>query len=94
MDELKLYQIKQLIKHYGSNTTLQEIFNKCIQNTPYQCPQCEGEGGKYIKRQDFDNPHDVISYISEFIECDVCKGHGYTAKRLKPVYKTEVVGYE
>jgi len=59
-----------------------------IAKRQYRCPKCDGSGvveNKIESRSDFD-------IKSKIVHCDICKGHGMTSVKYKPVL--HVVGYK
>lgn len=87
---MKNKDVRKLIQLYGSEITLQEILKN--QGKEFICPKCQGNGTeKKLVRQG------VWGYTDDeykLIDCDICGGHGYTQREIKPKYKTELIGYE
>lgn len=84
--------------------TLQEIYGDIkiseivkLLDRPYKCPKCNGEGGEQKRYNAYPSGLPDSGWVEEwkfkYVQCDLCEGHGYTKRELKPVTKTEVVGY-
>ena len=96
-------KIKDLIRSYGGETTLNEVLNKIIQKSeyrflPYKCPKCNGKG--YLTKEYNGYPSGlpdsgwVYEPAYDYTKCDLCGGMGYTGKEMKPIVETKVVGYK
>ena len=86
---MKTKDLISLQKEYG-DLKISEILSK--QNRPFICPKCKGAGieRKIVRYGEYGYTNDVY----ENINCNICDGHGYTTKEMKPKVKTEIVGYE
>ena len=95
--------IKDLIKSYGADTTLNEVLNKIIEKSeyrflPYKCPKCDGRG--YITKEYNAYPSGlpdsgwVYEAAYDYSVCDLCRGKGWTQEEYKPKTETKIVGYE
>ena len=110
LSKYKIIDIQNFIDVYGENITLKEIrdiFKKERLSSSsevkekeiecFKCPKCFGKG--FITHK-FEEDINAWGYgtppptppIDE--KCDVCDGEGYTSKKLKPIIKTEIIGYE
>ena len=96
-------KIKDLIRSYGGETTLNEVLNKIIQNSeyrflPYKCPKCYGRG--YLEKEYNGYPSGlpesgwVYEAAYDYSVCDLCGGKGWTKEEYKPITETKIVGYE
>lgn len=88
MAKSKFYLIEELIKQYGPETALKDVL--CFETThKYICPKCIGRGEIFKEDTNLDW---AGSHFEGYIECDLCKGEGYTNKKYKPKYIQD--GYE
>ncbi len=80
--------IKILIDTYGTNTTLGEVLKKIQGNKIYKCPNCHGQGFKTVEYNSYPNGLPDSGWVYEAayknVECDLCKGEGYTDHEYKP----------
>jgi predicted nucleic-acid-binding Zn-ribbon protein len=92
---MKTADLHALLTQYG-NKPIAEIIE--IQGRPYKCPKCDGKG--YTRESynaypsGFPDSGWVIDLQYKNVDCKLCDSHGYTQKELKPVIKTEIIGYE
>ena len=92
--------IKDLINKYGDTCTLKDVmyYHTKLKNPGYPCPKCNSRG--YIIKKINTYPSGlpdsgwVEQLEDDYIECDLCKGKGYTDIKYKPKVETKVVGYE
>ena len=71
--------------------------SECLKHEgKYICPKCNGESVIQEKYNAYPKNLPDSGWVDDWkyrpVDCDVCKGAGYTDKQLKPV--TRVVGYE
>lgn len=92
---MKIKDLMKLKEEYG-DVTITEIIN--TKRLPHICPKCEGKGviiTKYdaypLNLPDSGWAHD---WKTKEEDCKVCNGEGYTIRPLKPIIKTEIIGYE
>jgi hypothetical protein len=92
---MKRVELESVLRIYG-NKTIGEIIESM--KKPYKCPKCEAKG--YTTETYDAYPRGLpdsgwaTDYRTRKIECDLCKGHGYTEREYKPKIKTEIIGYE
>lgn len=85
---MKVNTAINLMNRYGKDTTLGELVKKIQGNKIYKCPKCGGRG--YIsKRYNAYPPYLPDSgWVEDWkwkeIDCDLCKGEGYTEHEYKP----------
>ena len=76
------------MNRYGKDTTLGELVKKIQGNKIYKCPKCGGSG--YISKRYNAYPSGlpdggwVEVWKWKEIDCDLCKGEGYTEHEYKP----------
>lgn len=99
LSTLKTIFIKEDLKQQGKyfpcpNCKEKGTITKTDGYTKKRCSEEEARinagysGSFYPDYYDVDVPNIIT------IECKYCKGLGYTEKELKPIIKTEIVGYE
>jgi rubrerythrin len=92
---MRPYDVEMMIKIYG-DIKLSELLEKLKGNKKFICPKCKGKGTVSIKYDAYPTGLPDSGWVSDWqykdVDCDVCKGHGYTEKQMKPKY--EFVGYE
>ena len=84
----EISHIYDLIARFGSDITLQQIYDNFRAIYKYVCPKCNGRGLVTEKY----NPYPSGLLDSGFVEnweyrdvdCDLCKGIGYTKVKYKP----------
>lgn len=85
IDELKLkytlwYIVDELMEKYGCNITLGELFLHLTKDRSNRCPNCGGRGFVTIRTLDIYGSEGCVKDI----KCDLCKGTGFTNKKMKP----------
>lgn len=96
-------KIKDLIRFYGGETTLNEVLHKVMQSSeyrflPYECPKCHGQG--YLVKEYNSYPTGlpdsgcVYEPAYDYSVCELCNGKGYTKEEYKPKTETKIIGYE
>jgi hypothetical protein len=92
---MKVVELHNLLQAYG-NKTIGEIIE--AKNMPYKCPKCEAKGYTTETYDAYPKGFPDSGWATDIrtrkVDCDLCCGHGYTAKEYKPKYKTELIGYE
>ncbi|PFT50860.1 MULTISPECIES: hypothetical protein [Bacillus cereus group] len=92
---MKIVQLKEAIQIFG-NFKLSEIIK--MQDRPYECPKCKGEGSLQAKYDAYPKGLPDSGWAQDIktkiVECEICQGHGYTKKQMRPIVKTEILGYE
>jgi len=75
---------------YG-DIPLSELQRMIQGDRAHKCPKCIGKGTVPICVR----PAEMGYWDAEYVDrnCGVCGGHGYTSREVKPVIRTEVVGY-
>lgn len=85
---MKIHEIVALCNQYGENTTLGELCSSIQDRKKYVCPKCNGTGTITVKYNGYPSglPDSGCVYEPAYInvECDLCKGEGYTSKLMKP----------
>jgi hypothetical protein len=88
--EIKVRDIMDLIETYGKKCTLQDIL-KDVQAGGmlyYKCPKCYGEGALRVKYNAYPSGLPDSGWVEDWqyksVECDLCKGEGYTDKEYRP----------
>lgn len=83
---MKAFEIKALEKEYGSEATLEQVFE--LLERPYQCPQCNGAAvcckpspkntflGKLLNQ--------AVESEQVLSACELCDGQGWTEKEFVP----------
>ena len=85
---MKIKNIKDLIAEYSGDLTLNQILEYELNKTPFKCPKCNGCG--YVEERYNAYPSGmpdsgwVIDWKYRKVECDLCKGHGYTTTEYVP----------
>lgn len=92
---MKAREIEAMIKTYG-DVRLGDILQSF--KRPYKCPKCDGRGGKQERYNAYPSglPDSgwAVDWRYNFVECDLCVGHGALSREMKPVTETKIVGYE
>ena len=87
--------IIDLIKNFGEDTTLKQVLYSM---TKYKCPKCNGRGKIKVEYNGYPKgfPDSGFVYEAAFkdIECDLCKGCGYTDKEYRPKFIQVQDGFE
>ena len=78
----QLYIVDELIRKYGSDITLGELLIELTRDKGYRCPKCHGRGFVSITIKTVDSYGYEIE--NKDIKCDLCKGTGFTDKKMKP----------
>ena len=77
----EIKSIEFLLRKFGPERTVGEIYSGFRNIYKYQCPKCEGTG-KDFKKISGELGYEQDRYVE--IECDLCKGIGYTKEEYKP----------
>lgn len=89
-DKIRTYEIINLIKIFGEDTTLKQVLSIVSGGRKYKCPKCDGKGKITVEYNGYQKglPDSGFVYEAAFkdIECDICKGEGYTREEYKPKY--------
>lgn len=89
-DKIMTCDIVNLIKIFGEDTTLKQVLLTVSGGRKYKCPKCNGAGKITVKYNGYPSglPDSGFVYEAAFkdIECDICKGEGYTREEYKPKY--------
>lgn len=92
---MKKHELMKLQQQHG-DVKMSEIIEGF--NRPHKCPKCDGKGGEMIRYNGYPSGLPDSGFAEEwkhkFIPCDICEGHGYTKKLMKPIKKTEIIGYQ
>jgi DnaJ-class molecular chaperone len=92
---MKIHELKRIIDIYGDVKISEAIKSY---GRPYTCPKCNGDGVKKVTYNAYPSGLPDSGWVEDIrtrdIGCDLCEGHGYTEKELKPIIKKEIVGYE
>lgn len=87
---MKTCDIVDLIKIFGENTTLKQVLLIVSGGRKHKCPKCNGKGKITVEYNGYPKglPDSGFVYEAAFkdIECDICKGEGYTREEYKPKY--------
>jgi hypothetical protein len=87
---MKTCDIVELIKMFGENTTLKQVLLIASDGRKFKCPKCDGKGKITVEYNGYPRglPDSGFVYEAAFkdIECDICKGEGYTREEYKPKY--------
>lgn len=88
---MKIRQLEEIQKQFG-NRPIADIIEEMKGDNIYECPKCKGKGTerKLVRQGDYGYTDDEYKDI----DCPVCKGIGFTNRKMKPKVVTEVVGYE
>ncbi|WP_291567068.1 MULTISPECIES: hypothetical protein [unclassified Clostridium] len=85
---IKIKDIKNLIKQYEGETTLNDLLKKIQKNKIHKCPKCKGEGENIVKYNAYPKGLPDSRWVEDWkyknVECDLCNGEGYTEKEYKP----------
>lgn len=83
---MKAFEIKALEKEFGSEATLEQVF-ECLKR-PYQCPKCNGSAVYYKPRSKNTFLERVLNQKQKPEEllapCELCGGQGWTEKEFVP----------
>lgn len=81
---MKIPEIQKLIYEYGKGTTLEMLLNGAKNVLPHECPKCKGKGSSSVKYNAYPKGMPDSGWVDDWkykvVECDLCKGEGYTAK--------------
>lgn len=73
---------------YGSETTLAEAIEMAKGNNKFRCPKCSGKGWISVKYNGYPRGLPDSGWVYEEkwkdVECDLCKGIGWTDHEYKP----------
>ena len=90
MNKIMTHEIVDLIKIFGEDATLKQVLLTISDGRKYKCPKCEGKGKITVEYNGYPKglPDSGFVYEAAFkdIECDICKGEGYTREEYKPKY--------
>lgn len=89
---LRILDVKQLIKYWGGEITLNNILEKLMKDKKYICPKCNASGQEKYNAYPMGLPDSGCVYKEGLTSCSLCGGDGYTSKLYKPKY--ELTGYE
>ena len=78
------YNIKKLMKYYGENTTLKEVFEEKMRSRK-PCIQCEGRGAICIPVVTTILETGEVVETYKMVGCESCQRRGYT--ELEPENK-------
>lgn len=85
--DIKMSELRILMRHYGNDATLRQIFEHKKELKPFVCNHCKGEGTMPLKIPK--SPYGCISFVYDeslpkpldFVVidaiCPMCKGEGY-----------------
>lgn len=87
MKNLTIAYAKELMDHYGENTTLKDLLIKIAGNKIYKCPKCNGMGYITVEYNGYPKGLSDSGFVYEAaykdVKCDLCNGEGYTADEYK-----------
>lgn len=83
----EVYKLLELRKRYG-DCTLSELIEKLKGSNVHECPKCNGRGYVKVEYNGYPSGLPDSGFVHEAaykdVECDVCKGIGYTAYKMHP----------
>lgn len=91
MVELKIPDLVWLNNEHGSNQTLGGLLAEKMNKLPHRCPKCNGHAGAQVRYNAYPSNLPDSGWVDDWkykwVDCDLCKGEGYTAQELvaKPV---------
>lgn len=92
---MKAVEIKTLIHQHG-NITLLELLARL--ERPHVCPKCKGLGYERVTYDAYPPGLPDSGWATDIqqkkVDCNICDGHGYTARKLKAKVETKIIGYE
>lgn len=92
---MKKVDLVNLERLHG-NVKIGEIIN--TMNLPYTCPKCSGAGFNEKTYDAYPEGLPDSGWAQDMkvklLECELCKGHGFTEKQYLPDIKVEVIGYK
>ena len=85
---MKVNEAINLSKAYGEKTTLGEFVKIIQENKIHTCPKCNGTGTVSVKYNAYPSGLPDSGWVEDWkykeVECDLCKGEGYTEHEYKP----------
>ena len=85
---MKIKDVKELVDAYGPDLTLGEMLKKIQGNKIHKCPKCNGQGFIRVEYNGYPRGLPDSGWVYEAayknVECDLCKGEGYTDREYKP----------
>lgn len=80
--KLKIPELRKLIRTYDGDKTLSQIIAEEMELKPFECPKCKGVGSEEVKYNAAraDDWRDDWQYKT--VECEVCRGEGYTNQKF------------
>ncbi|QDH49032.1 hypothetical protein PHYNN_241 [Pantoea phage Phynn] len=88
---LKIPDLLLLIHAHGSNQTLGGLLSEQTRKYPHKCPKCSGVGGTQQRYNAYPRGLPDSGWADDWkykwVECDICKGNGYTEIEMiaKPI---------
>lgn len=87
---MKTCEVVDMINLFGENATLKQVLLIVSGGRKYKCPKCDGKGKITVRYNSYPKglPDSGFVYEEAFkdIECDICKGEGYTREEYKARY--------
>jgi len=90
VNDVKTYEVVDMINIFGENATLKQVLSIVSGGRKYKCPKCDGKGKITVEYNGYSKGLPDSGFVYEaafkYIECDICKGEGYTREEYKPRY--------
>jgi len=77
-----LHYLVSLKEKFGADCTIGEVVRQVQGKNIHQCPKCGGVGSFYIPESYGCDGQEY--HPAKNIECDLCKGIGYTDREYRP----------
>ena len=85
---VKIHELIKLAKRYGYNTRLWRVIEQVMEEKPYECPKCNGEGTLEVTYNAYPSGLPDSGWVYEpktkVVECDLCNSEGYTSVEYSP----------
>ena len=85
---MKVYEVIEICRDYGSDTTLGDLVRKIQGNKIHKCPKCDGKGKIAVRYNAYPSGLPDSGWVNDwkirYDECDLCNGEGYTEHEYKP----------
>lgn len=85
---IKIQELMTLIAVYGEDVTFKDLLEREMEKTPYMCPKCKGKGIERVRYNAYPSGFPDSGWVEDMktkaVECDLCKGVGYTKEKYQP----------
>lgn len=86
--KLKVKDVLELRECYGGEVTLDQVVRHIQGKKTHKCPKCGGTGTVSVRYNAYPQGLPDSGWVEDWqyksVECDLCKGEGYTEEEYRP----------